>query len=258
MVDRWLTQQGLDDAPGCLTVVMSETGTEHLAVGLPTVWLELEPVVQRAEESVPLLGWTLVTAFDQLSLHCSVDTPWKVRFAGECYCWSGCATDEEFINEHELAGGDDNPLDLFKPSDYDASFNDSRVLDSQRPRLTRQQLRQVRDKHADAWIARLAGLILDALRLDESRDEPVLPEGASNSEPIVVCRWNREDSMDLVIDEYVARHWEDGDSLPFEMFLPFDTSEERAAAIEVAEHGFRRLKCLYALVDHIMSSEGSV
>lgn len=254
VISRWLVQQGMADMPGTLTFheaffETQDAVTMHLALEMPCWRLFMREAVERAEAAVPGLGWMLVSVLDELAVHLSIFTPWVVSNLGPYTTWYGAESDEEFLKE--VANHEDEELteaqvaEYFKPSDYDKSFSDERVLkQSDRPTLRRKKLHRLAAKHQDPWIRELSAVLLRGSRLDGHVQMRLREEGAhwQPLEPMALVRWDEGDAMPHIIDEFVQDQWNSGEADPYEFLLSIADPTAAAMAIEHFESGFLRLK----------------
>lgn len=247
----WLVACGVATLDGAGIGIVQEVSSQkrHLVLDLDCQWVCLRDAVHEAERACTGLGWQALTMLERLGGILSIVTPRHCQSLGSYHNWYGSESDAGF--REELAGMGEEPTaqewaDLFKPSDYDASFDDARVLSPDaRPQLQRAQAHRLAAEHADPWVRSFSSVVLELAALTEgeaSRSVRDPDEGIGPTEPMAVVKWCEDDAMDRVIDEHVQDQWNAGEALPHEFIWPIDTAENADEALERFESGFARLR----------------
>lgn len=248
----WLRDLGAEDVGGDFEFIADSPDGPHVGVQVQAEWLYLKKHVERANKARRNLGWTLLSVLEKLSYRMEIITPWRGLDIGSDELWYGNTNDEDYRRDwlemnglDEVDEDDAGEMDAFKPSDYMKSFDDRKVLDHSRKALRCRQLQRLSQRATDPWVRNFAGHVLRLKRLTDEVDVELRPETHDPvTEPTLVVKWAQDDALDHVLDEYVQHHWDCGDTLPYEIYLPVDSLSEASAAVEAIESGLRTVTAL--------------
>lgn len=196
---------GEPDVDGLLYLVLAHTNNEaELCVG---------EVMMRLESILPGLGETIYAAIEMASYRTvAAFTPNRAQYEAQCLYWQGCENDADLREELEANYGENwreeaEELDIYWPSQFVASFKVPWVLKAQ-ARTPERKLKKLARRHPLAWVRKLCRLTL-AMQALFSRNAMIEgPQQFLDAEtvyPSVVLRWDEQDDLKRVIDDYTDR-----------------------------------------------------
>lgn len=177
-------------------------------------------VMTRLESILPGLGETIYAAIESASYRTvAAFTPNRALYEGQCLYWQGCENDADLRDELEEMYGENwrneaEELDIYWPSQFAASFKAPWILKAQ-ARVSERRLKKLARRHPLAWVRKLCRLTL-AMQVLISRNATIEgPQQFMDAEtvyPSVVLRWDEQDDLRRVIDDYIQRANECSDS----------------------------------------------
>jgi PRTRC genetic system protein F len=199
-----------DDEDPAYLVLWHEENQRVLCVG---------DVMMQLESILPGLGETIYAAIETASYKTvGAFTPNRAFYEAQCLYWQGADSDDDLREEFELNYGADwrkemADEDVFWPSDFRKSFPTAWVLNPS-CRISERKLKKRARRHPLAWVRRLCTLTLAMHQL--VRDGALL-EGtqefldAESVYPSVILRWNMDDCLERVADDFIQRANESSD-----------------------------------------------
>lgn len=199
-----------DDEDPAYLILWHEDNQRILCVG---------DVMMQLESILPGLGETIFAAIETASYKtASAFTPNRAYGEAQCLYWQGADNDDDLREEFELNYGEDwrkqmDEEDIFWPSDFRKSFAVPWVLNPQ-SRISERKLKKLARRHPLAWVRRLCAMTLTMHQL--VRDGALL-EGtqefldAESVYPSAILRWNEDDCLQRVADDFVERANESSD-----------------------------------------------
>lgn len=172
----------------------------------------MEPKFKEIEPKAPGLFQTAVEVFDEVMCHVGLTgTPQTVRYMAEYNVWFGTSTQEDY--EEELGNQGYEPEDtegMISPDDYDKSLP-AWLLSPNATVLNKDALTEL-CQSTDSQVAELAHCVT-ALQACLKRTKGVIshPEDYEQVYPLVLLRWNKEDGIRRIYDDFIQRANECGD-----------------------------------------------
>lgn len=170
-------------------------------------------VMMRLESILPGLGETIYAAIECASYRTvSAFTPNRALYEGQCLYWQGCESDEDLREELEANYGENwreeaEEQGIYWPSQYRASFKVPWVL-AAKAQVPERKLKKLARRHPLAWVRKLCRLTL-AMQALSSRNAMIEgPQQFLDAEtvyPSVVLRWDEQDDLKRVLDDYIER-----------------------------------------------------